>query len=151
MTRRRPQTLERWALGLVGTVIIALVIYELRMARLDARLEHSQSAVADMMSKLSPQTISPPAARQLTPEEIHRAREAEAARAATRKADDARQAQYAAEQAHKDAAWEKYYSPNQSCIYPESPNRVKVCGAQEAKLRARFEQQWASGNTSPGT
>ncbi len=151
MARRRSRTFERWALGLVGTIIVALVICELRMARLDARLEHRQSAVADMMSKLSPQTISPQTARQLTPEEIHRAREAEAVRAEARRADEVQRARYAAEQARKDAAWGKYFAPSHSCIYPESPNRVKVCSAQEAKLRARFEQQWASGNTSPNT
>lgn len=148
MARRRPQTFERWALGLISSIVIALIGYQLSMARLDARLEHRQSAAADFLSKFNLQATTTPV-RQLTPEEIRQAREAATASAAKHKADNERRARNAAEEAGKNAAWEKFFVPDRACNYPESPNRVKVCDARETKLREEFDRLWASRNATP--
>ncbi|MOA51470.1 hypothetical protein D3C78_1746220 [compost metagenome] len=55
-----------------------------------------------------------------------------------------RQAELAAAARAKEQAWERFYQPPSSCIYPESGKRVAVCDAAENRARKQFETAWAA-------
>ncbi len=74
MNRRRPKSFAQWAIGFVGTVITALIIYQLRIHKAENRLERDLSGIErHLHHNLIPQS---PVAHQLSPEEalpvIHR-------------------------------------------------------------------------------
>ncbi|WP_104096875.1 hypothetical protein [Stutzerimonas kunmingensis] len=45
MNRRRPKSFAQWAIGFVGTVITALIIYQLRIHIAENRLERDLSGI----------------------------------------------------------------------------------------------------------
>ncbi|QQE86943.1 hypothetical protein [Azotobacter chroococcum] len=48
----------------------------------------------------------------------------------------------------KDEAWERFFTPTRACTQPESPTRIEVCSAREARFRKEFAQRWAAGELS---
>jgi len=144
MSRRRPKSFAQWAIGVVGTVITALIIYQLRIHKAENRLERDLSGIERQLHhNLIPQS---PVAHQLSPEEVAARQEAARRQAEIESRLAAEHARAAAEERRKEGAWSEYFTPTQRCLLPESQRMVEVCQANEAKLRARFEANWAAGN-----
>ncbi|MBD9428258.1 hypothetical protein IB232_23255 [Pseudomonas sp. PDM15] len=146
MGRRKPKSFTHWAIGVIGTVITALIIYQLRIHKAEYRLEREISrSQQQLQHNLS---TRPPAAHQLTPEEVAANQEASRRQAEINHRLAAEQAKAIAEQQRKEGAWSKYFTPTQRCQIPESQRMADVCKANEAKLRARFEAEWAASERS---
>lgn len=143
MSRRRPKSFTHWVIGVVGTLITALVIYQLRIYIAEHRLERDLSRIEHQLQhNLTPRI---PAPRELSPNEIAAQQEAARRQAEIDRRLAADQAKAAAEQQRKEGAWSKYFTPTQRCQIPESQRMVEVCQANETKRRARFEAEWADG------
>lgn len=143
MSRRRPKSFTHWVIGVVGTLITALVIYQLRIHKAEYRLERDLSRIEQQLQhNLTPRL---PATRQLSSEKVAAQQKAARHQAEIDRRLKADHAKAAAEQQRKEGAWSKYFNPTQRCQLPESQHMAEVCQANEAKLRARFEVEWASG------
>ena len=146
MSRRRSKSFTHWIIGLVGTLITALVIYQLRIHKAEYRLERGLSRIGQQLQHdLTPRV---PRGREPSPEEIAAQQEAARHQAEIVRRLEADQAKAAAEQQRKEGAWSKYFTPTQRCQIPESQRMAEVCQANEAKLRARFEAEWAASERS---
>jgi hypothetical protein len=130
-------------IGVVGTLIIVIVIYQLRIHRAEYRLERALSrSEQQLQHNFTPQL---PASRELSPDEIAAQQEAARRQAEINRRLAADRAKAAAEQQRKEGAWSKYFTPTQRCQIPVSQRMAEVCQANEAKLRARFEAEWTTG------
>jgi hypothetical protein len=143
MSRRRSQSFTHWMIGVVGTLITALVIYQLRIHRAEYRLERDLSRIEQQFQH----NFTPPlpAPRELSPKEIAAQQEVARRQAEIDRRLAADRARAAVEQQRKEGAWSKYFTPTQRCQIPESQRMAEVCQANEAKLRTRFEAEWATG------
>lgn len=143
MSRRSPKSFAHWAIGVVGAVVTALIFYQLRMYRAEHRLEHDLSHILrQLQHKSAPQS---PVAHWRSPEEVAAHQEAARRRSEIDRRAAEELAKSAAQDRLKEVAWSEYFTPTQRCQIPESPRMVEVCQANEAKLRARFEADWAAG------
>ena len=143
MSRRRPKSIAQWAIGVVGAVITALIIYQLRIHRAEYRFEYDLSRIQrQLQHNLAPQS---PVAHQLSPEEVAAHQEAARRQAEIDRRVAAERAKAAAQDRLKEDAWSEYFTPTHRCQIPESQRMVEVCQANEAKLRAKFEADWAAG------
>lgn len=118
----------------------ALIIYQLRIHRAEYRLERDLSRLEQQLQRTSPQPTYLP-----SPEEIAAHQEAARRQAEIDRRLAAEHAKAAVEEQRKEDAWSQYFTPTQRCQIPESRGMVEVCQANEAKLRARFEVDWATG------
>lgn len=134
MARRRPQTFQSWALGLIGVLITCVVMYYARVAAIEYMAERQIERAQAAMAKIQEQ-----AARQqqlrTTPSPTHQVDQY-----------DAQVMKAAAEsQRQHDAAWDKFYQAPRGCDNWKTDQQMVEC--QNHKLRAKrdFEQQWAAG------
>ena len=154
MARRRPLTFQAWALGLIGTIITALVVYYARVAIIEQmgqrQIAHTQAA----LQKLQEQQARQAAARkQQALERQHRQTmsEQEAQRQAaadSRRAIEAQRARIDERRRH-DAAWESFYKPMRGCEIWQSDSHMVECQNHKIRAKREFEQKWAAGEIAP--
>ncbi|SFP38865.1 hypothetical protein SAMN05216229_10292 [Geopseudomonas sagittaria] len=136
---RKPLSSIAWLLGAIISVSGAYIVYQVRVAGMESRvqqkLERTQAAIQKIQQQQQARRELHAEAPSINPEE--RARQQVAARL--------RQAELAAAARAKEKAWERFYLPPNACIYPESDQRADVCHAWEGKARQQFEDAWASG------
>lgn len=154
MARRRPLTFQAWALGLIGTIITALVVYYARVAIIEQmgqrQIAHTQAA----LQKLQEQQAQQAAARkQQALERQHRQTmsEQEAQRQAaadSRRAIEAQRARIDERRQH-DAAWESFYKPMRGCEIWQSDSHMVECQNHKIRAKREFEQKWAAGEIAP--
>ncbi|MBM9950452.1 hypothetical protein JTL84_15425 [Pseudomonas aeruginosa] len=135
--RRRPKSFSAWLLSVAGVLLISWLSYQYRIHR----LEQITNDQLERIERLQPK---PERHIQLTPEQMA-VQQAEARRQAEldRKQREA-QRLAALEEQRKEEAWKKYFTPTTRCQTPGSQQMVKVCEANESKLRARFEAGWSA-------
>ncbi|WP_221293305.1 hypothetical protein [Stutzerimonas stutzeri] len=143
MSGRRPKSFARWAIGVVGTVIIALIMFQLRIHRAEYRIERDLSGIEQQLRLNF--TQQSPVTHQLSPEEAAAHQELARRQAEINRKIAADFEKAAAEERRKEDAWSQYFTPTQRCQIPDSQRMVRVCQANEAKLRARFDADWAAG------
>lgn len=136
---RKPLSPIAWLLGVIITVSGAYIIYQVRVAAVEnmaqRQIERSQAAIQKIQQQQQARRELQAQAPSINPEE--RARQQVAARL--------RQAELAAAARAKEKAWERFYLPPRTCVYPESNQRADVCHAWEGKARQQFEDAWAAG------
>jgi hypothetical protein len=124
-------------------VIIALIMLQLRIHRAEYRVERDLSSIEQQLQRnFIPQL---PVAHQPSPEDAAARQEFARRQAEINRRLAADLAKAAAEERRKEDAWSQYFTPTQRCQIPDSQRMVQVCQANEAKLRARFEADWAAG------
>lgn len=143
MSRRRPKSFAHWAIGVVGAMITALIIYQLRIHRAEYRLERDLSRIEQQLQRN--RTPHPTVTYLSSPEEIAAHQEAARRQAEIDRRLAAEHTKAAVEERRKEDAWSQYFTPTQRCQIPESQRMAEVCQANEVKLRARFEVDWAAG------
>ncbi|TBW02745.1 hypothetical protein E0E52_17170 [Azotobacter chroococcum] len=151
--RRKPLSPQAWLLGLVGTLALAYISYEVRVAAIQnigkRQIARNQEAIqriqqqqmerqrqAQQQAHAYVHQQQPMSAQEIQLERERVAQQKEAMR------------QRAEQEWKKDEAWERFYTPTHACKYPESQARVDVCTAREARFRKEFEQLWAAGEFS---
>lgn len=142
MRRRRPKSFAHWAIGVVGAVIVALILYQLRIHRFEYRLERNLSRIEQQLQHNL--TAWPPVVHQPSTTEAAVRQEAARRQAEMDRRLAAESAKAAAEEQRKEEAWAKYFTPTYRCQIPGSERMVQVCQANEDKHRARFEVDWAA-------
>lgn len=164
--RRKPLSPQAWLLGLAGTLAIAYITYAARVAAIqnitDRQTARAQEAIQRIQQQqmerqqqarqpvyqhqaqqlVSPQAHAhPPRQPAVSAQEIRLERE--------RIAQQIESARQRAElEQRKNEAWERFFTPTRACTHPESPTRIEVCSAREARFRKEFEQRWATGELS---
>lgn len=117
--------------------------YQLRIHRAEYRLERDLARIEQHLQRnLVPQL---PVAHQPSPEEVAARLEATHRQAEVDRRLAAVLAKAAIEERRREDAWSKFFTPTQRCQTPASQRMAKVCEANEAKLRAKFEAAWAAG------
>lgn len=137
MARRRPQSFQAWALGLIGTIITATVLYYGRVAIIEhmgqRQIERTQAAI---------QKFQDQQAKRLEPQ--HRP-----AQQPQRQPDsyDAQVMKAAAESQRKhDAAWDQFYKPLRGCDNWQSNSHMVECQNHRLRAKREFEEKWAAGD-----
>ena len=150
MARRRPLTFQTWALGLVGTIITALVVYYARVAIIEQmgqrQIAHTQAALQKLQEQQAQQVAAraqPALQRQhrqtMSSEEAKRQ-----AAADSRQAVEAQRARIDEQRQH-DAAWESFYKPMRGCDNWQSDSHMVECQNHKLRAKREFEQKWAAG------
>ncbi|MDH4564098.1 hypothetical protein [Pseudomonas sp. BN411] len=150
MARRRPLTFQTWALGLVGTIITALVVYYARVAIIEQmgqrQIAHTQAALQKRQEQQAQQVAAraqPALQRQhrqtMSSEEAKRQ-----AAADSRRAVEAQRARIDEQRQH-DAAWESFYKPMRGCDNWQSDSHMVECQNHKLRAKREFEQKWAAG------
>lgn len=142
MSRRRPRSFAHWAAGVVGAVITALIMYQLRIYKAEYRSEHLLFSTQRQLQQ-NP-SLESPNAHQPSLDEIAALRETAQRQAELDRKAASEHAEATALEQLKENAWRKYFIPTQRCQIPESQRMVEVCQANEAKRRAKFEADWAA-------
>lgn len=124
-------------------MITALIIYQLRIHRAEYRLERDLSRIEQQLQRN--RTPHPTVTYLSSPEEIAAHQEAARRQAEIDRRLAAEHTKAAVEERRKEDAWSQYFTPTQRCQIPESQRMAEVCQANEVKLRARFEVDWAAG------
>lgn len=132
MARRRPLTFKAWALGVLGTIIAALVLYQGRVAIIEQMGQRQIERAEAMQQRLQQQ------ARQPTPYATPASTEpdpyaAQAAKAA------------AESQRRHDEAWAGYYQPKKGCDVWQSDAHMVECVNHKMRAKEEFERMWAAG------
>jgi hypothetical protein len=117
-------------------------MYQLRIYKAEYRSEHFLSSTQRQLQQ-NP-SLEASRAHQPSADEIAALREAAQRQAELDRKVASEHAKAAALERLKENAWEEYFTPTQRCQIPESQRMVEVCQANEAKLRARFEADWAA-------
>ncbi|WP_430317845.1 hypothetical protein [Pseudomonas nitroreducens] len=131
MARRRPQSFQSWALGLIGVLITCVVMYYARVAAIEYMAERQIERAQAAMAKLQEQAARQQQQLRPTPP-------------APRQVDQVMKAAAESQRQH-DAAWDKFYQAPRGCDNWKTDQQMVEC--QNHKLRAKrdFEQQWAAG------
>lgn len=142
MGRRRPKSFAHWAIGVVCTVITALIIYQLRIHKAEYRLERDLTRIEQHLQRNLASHL--PVAHQPSPGEVVARQEATHRQAEIDRRVAVELAKTAVQERRKEDAWSEYFTPTQRCQIPESQRMVEICQASEAKFRARFEADWVA-------
>lgn len=133
MRRSKPRSLAEFLLYIAISLSCLWMMYATFVHYMgrhtDSLLERAKQQSASRPASAQPLAPS----RAMSEEEIQRQREIAAAIQAKKKAEQ-----------KKLAAWDQYYQPPRSCIYPEDEKRASVCRAHEKRQRETFEMAWAS-------
>ncbi|MGF6695188.1 hypothetical protein M2318_005289 [Metapseudomonas resinovorans] len=150
MARRRPLTFQAWVLGLIGTILAALVVYYGRVAIIEQmgqrQIAHTQAA----LQKLQEQQAQQAATRNqqaLQRQQRQTMSEQEAQRQAAIQSQRAVEAQRARidEQRQHDAAWESFYKPMRGCEIWQSDSHMVECQNHKIRAKREFEEKWVAG------
>ena len=102
MRRRRPKSFAHWTIGIIGAVIVALILYQLRIHRLEYRLERNLSRIEQQLQHNF--TPRPPVVHQPSPVEVAARQEAARRQAEIDRRYAAEFAKSAAEERRKEEA-----------------------------------------------
>lgn len=135
MARRRPQSFQAWALGLIGTIITALILYYVRVAAIEhmgqRQIERAQATMQRLQEQQTQRaSVQPPPTdpmqHQPDPYEV------QVMKAATES------------QRKHDEAWEQYYKPARGCDNWQSDSHMVECQNHKLRAKREFEQKWAA-------
>ncbi|MBD9634619.1 hypothetical protein [Pseudomonas sp. PDM19] len=133
MARRRSRSFQSWALGLVGVIVTAVVMYYVRVAAIDyiaeRQIERTQRALEKLQAlNTRPSTASAP--------QTYRQQDQY----------DAEVVRVAAEtQRQHDIAWERFYQPPRGCDNWRSDQHMVECVEHKNHAKHEFEVKWAAG------
>lgn len=141
MARRRPQTFQSWALGLIGVLITCVVMYYARVAAIEymaeRQIERTQAAMAKIQEQAARQQQqlrpTPPPSR---PVDQYVAQVMKAA---------------AESQRQHDAAWDKFYQAPRGCDNWKTDQQMVECQNHKLRAKREFEQKWGAGEVVSGS
>lgn len=135
MARRRPQTFQSWALGLIGVLITCVVMYYARVAAIEYIAERQIERAQAAMAKIQEQAARQQQQLRPTPPPSHQVDQY-----------DAQVMKAAAEsQRQHDAAWEKFYQAPRGCDNWKTDQQMVECQNHKLRAKREFEQKWSSG------
>lgn len=157
--RRKALSPQAWLFGLLGTLAVAYIGYQARIAVIQNFSEQQIARAQEAMQRIQRQQVErqlqaqaqqpmqhqahayAPQQQPMSAQEIQLERERIAQqKEAMRQRNE--------QERKKNEAWERFYTPTQACRYPESQARLDVCTARETRFRKEFEQRWATGEFS---
>jgi IS5 family transposase len=138
MARRRPQTFQSWALGLIGVLITCVVMYYARVAAIEYMAERQIERTQAAMAKIQEQAARQQQQLRTAPLPTHQADQY-----------DAQVMRAAAEsQRQHEEAWERFYQAPRGCDNWKTDQQMVECQNHKLRAKREFEQKWAAGELS---